>query len=118
MITNEDIKREFLAAGFELRNGPELDDCIYEGVRRVLSLVAERAVQPEFKTLIYDEPTVIDNELVIASKPTNKGNSCVGCYFMDKPYSYCEEIIENPNISCCSDKRFDGQDIIWIKAEK
>lgn len=41
MISNEDIKREFLAAGFTVEPGnDDLNPCVYEAARRVLALVA------------------------------------------------------------------------------
>jgi hypothetical protein len=56
MISNDDIRREFLAAGFEVKPGhDDLKPYVYEAARRVLMLAAaqlEAAVAAERERLI------------------------------------------------------------------
>lgn len=56
-ITNDDIRREFLAAGFTIK---DLRPHVYEAARRILALAAQQAAQPVAGEPVAGEPVMVE----------------------------------------------------------
>jgi len=117
MTTKEKLLCALEAAGFKFDS--EAEDRIYDGVMKALSSPSNT----DSKQVVGDQEyspssTVILGELFVAVKPKAGPDLCSDCHFFDRPYSFCELVMENPKTSCSSYKRPDGFEVIWIKAEK